>query len=115
MGVSPAELAIRDQARARVAQVFGLTPDAVPQGAEFGKDLKATFSSDFRFNEFDKIDQDIKDVADRATRKRLASGDLVIRTVADYCDHMVVCYATNPRDVVRVLGLEGARSVSDAG
>jgi len=110
-----AEEVIRERAHARVAQVFGLTPDALQPGAEFGKELKASFVSDFRFNEFDKIDQDIKDVADRATRKRLASGELVIRTVADYVDHMVASYATNPREVARVLGLEVARSASDAG
>ena len=109
-GLSQAEGIIRDRAHARVAQVFGLVRDALPLGAEFGKDLKASFVSDFRFNEFDKIDQDIKDVADRATRKRLGNGELVIRTVADYCDHMVVCYGTNPREVERLLGLEAARS-----
>lgn len=98
---------IRDRAHARVAQVFGLPPDALQQSAEFGSDLKASFVSDFMFNEFDKIDQDIKDVADRVTRKRLGNGELVIRTVADYCNHMVACYATNPREVVRLLELEG--------
>ena len=106
---------IRERAHARVAQLFNLAPAALPLGAEFAKDLKASFVSDFRHNEFDKLDQDIKDVADRATRKRLGSGELVIRTVADYCDHMVACYATNPRDVARVLDLEGTRSASEAG
>jgi hypothetical protein len=106
---------IRGRAHARVAQVFGLAPDALRLEAEFGKDLKASFVSDFRFNEFDKIDQDIKDVADRATRKRLGNGELVIRTVADYCDYMVACYATNPSNVARVLGLEVARSGVQAG
>jgi hypothetical protein len=111
-GTDPSRIeeSIRDRARARVAGIFQLAPDALPFSAEFGKDLKASFVSEFRFNEFDKLDQDIKDVADRATRKRLGSGELVIRTVADYCDHMVACYATNPRDVARVLGLQMARS-----
>jgi hypothetical protein len=110
-----AETVIRDRARARVAEVFGLALDALQMETEFGKDLKASFVSEFRFNEFDKIDQDIKDVADRATRKRLGSGELVIRTVADYCDHMVACYATNPREVARVLGFEVARLGREAG
>lgn len=114
-GLAAVEQIIRDRAHARVAQVFGLAPAALPLSAEFGKDLKASFVSEFRFNEFDKIDQDIKDVADRATRKRLGSGDLVIHTVADYCDHMVACYATNPRDVARLLNLETARSGVQAG
>jgi len=97
---------IRERARARVARIFGLTPDALPLSAEFGKELKSSFVSDFRYNEFDKIDQDIKDVADRATRERLGSGELVIRTVAEYCDHMVSCYAKNPKEVGRLLDLE---------
>ena len=101
------EQIIRDRARVRVARVFGLDPEALSLSAEFGGELKSSFVSDFRFNEFDKIDQDIKDVADRATRKRLGSGELVIRTVADYCDHMVACYAKNPKEVARLLDLEG--------
>lgn len=112
---SGAERVVRERAHARVAQVFGLTPDSLQSGAEFGKELKASFVSDFRYNEFDKIDQDIKDVADRTRRKRLASGELVIRTVADYVDHMAACYATNPREVARVLGLELERSGRQAG
>lgn len=113
--IAAAEEIIRERAHARVAQLFGLAPDAMQPGAEFGKELKASFVSDFRHNEFDKLDQDIKDVADQATKKRLASGELVIRTVADYVDHMVACYATNPREVVRLLGLEVARSGAQAG
>lgn len=113
--LSQVEEIIRDRARVRIAQVFDLAPGTLRLEAEFGKDLKASFVSDFRFNEFDKIDQDIKDVADRATRKRLRNGELVIRTVAEYCDHMVACHATNPREVARVLGLEAACSGVQAG
>jgi hypothetical protein len=113
--LSQVEATIRDRSRSRVAEVFGLALDALRLEAEFGKDLKASFVSDFRHNEFDKIDQDIKDVANRATRKRLASGELVIRTVADYADHMVACYATNPGEVARVLGLDVAHSGHEAG
>lgn len=109
------EQVIRDRARTRVARCFGVEPEALQPDAAFGKELKASFVSDFRHNEFDKIDQDIKDVADRATKKRLGSGELVIRTVADYVDHMVACYATNPREVACVLGLEAERSASQAG
>jgi hypothetical protein len=74
---------------------------------EFGKDLKPSFVSDFKDNELDRLDYDIKDVADRAVRKQLESGNLVIRTVADYCDHMVRCFRANPQEVSRVLSLEG--------
>lgn len=97
---------IRNRAHARIAQVFGMAPEALSSSAEFGKDLKASFVSDFKHNEFDKIDHDIKDVADRAIRKQLESGELVIRTVADYCDHMVRCHEKNPEEVKRLLSLE---------
>lgn len=105
-GMAQIEQFIRDRARVRVARIFGLDLDALSLSAEFGRELKSSFVSDFRLNEFDKIDQDIKDVADRATRKRLGSGELVIRTVADYCDHMVACYAKSPEKVARLLDLE---------
>jgi len=102
------EEVIRDGACARVAQVLGLVADALPLEAEFGKDLKASFVSDFRANEYERIDQDIKDVADHATRKRFGNGGLVIRTAADYCNHMVACYGTNPREVAQLLGFDVA-------
>lgn len=97
--------AIRNCARARVARFFGMAPESLSLSAQFGKDLKPSFVSEFRHNEFDKVDQDIKDVADREIRKQLESGELVIRTVADYCDHMVRCYGNNPEEVARLLGL----------
>lgn len=97
---------IRGRARARVAKAFGLSANELPLKAEFGKDLDASFVSNFRFNEFDRLDFDIRDVADRATLRRLEDGSLMIRTVADYCEHMVACYATNPREVLRLLDLQ---------
>ncbi len=103
---SDLEERVRAQAIGRVATVFAIDPAALDPAWEFGQELTCSFVSDFRFNEFDRLDQDIKDVADRETRCRLASGELVIRTVEDYCDHMVACFATNPDEVRRVLGLD---------
>jgi hypothetical protein len=100
------ERLIRSRALARIAQVFSIPQESISQRWEFGADLRASFVSDFRFNEFDKLDQDVKDVADKVTRKRLGNGELVIRTVADYCDHMVASYAKNPREVAVILGLD---------
>jgi len=71
--------------------------------AVFGKELKASFVSDFKANEFDQLNNDIRDVADRQLVKELNLGTLVIRTVGDYCDHMVKCYQTKPQEVMRVL------------
>ena len=97
------EEAIRGGARNRIAQVFRLAPETLSLDAEFGKDLKASFVSEFKNNEFDRLSDDIGDVADRVVRKQIESGKLVIRTVADYCDHMVRCHQRNPEEVRRLL------------
>lgn len=97
---------VRRKARQRVAKLFNLTLDSVELNAEFGKDLKASFVSDFKSNEFEQIDRDIKDVADKQVLKDLGSGTLVIRTVNDYCEHMVRCLRTNRGEVTRLLGME---------
>ena len=94
---------VRQYARFRVARLFNVNPDSLALDAVFGTDLKASFVSDFKANEFDQIDYDIRDVADRHILKKLGSGALVIRTVGDYCNHMVRCYSTKPQDVMRVL------------
>ncbi len=99
------ETTIRRHALQRLASVFNVYIDALPLGARFGEDLKARPVSDFKANEFDIIDGDIKDVADKPLLKAMSRGDLEIRTVADYCDHMVRCYATKPKDVARLLSL----------
>lgn len=78
------------------------------EDAEFGKDLKASFVSDFRVNESEQLDRDIKDVADDRILKELRSGALVIRTIRDYCEHMVRCYRANPDEVKRLLAIQDA-------
>lgn len=100
------ESIIRARAHARVASIFKLEPQALRPSSAFGHDLHCTFVSDFRANEYDRLDQDIKDVADRETRRRLATGELVIRTVAEYCDDLVTCFATRPGEVVHLLELD---------
>lgn len=87
----------------RVAEVFGISIDDLRPELTFDEDLKCSFISDFRRNEFDIIRGDIDDVADRKVAKELASGTLVITTVGDYCRHMVRCYETKPDDVMHVL------------
>ena len=96
---------LREFAISRVAHVFNLKPDAFAIDTAFGDVLKASFISDFKANEFDQLDFDIHDVADKQTLKALGSGSLVIRTVGDYCEHMVRCYRTKPVEVMRVLGI----------
>lgn len=97
--------AIRDAAKRRVADIFRLDPAALSDSAEFGTTLRASFVSDFRRNEFDILLDDVRDVADEVVLREIESEALVIRTVADYCDHMVRCFVSRPAEVRRVLGL----------
>lgn len=96
---------LRQYARQRVARVFNLDPLSLPLDFVFGEDLRPTFVSHFKRNELDKIGDDIEDVADRRILKELEAGSVVIRTVGDYCEHMVRCYRTRPKDVLHVLGI----------
>ena len=100
------EQIIREHALARIAEIFGIPVTMLRQDTKFGEDLKASFRSDFRFNEFDKVDFDIRDVADRKITKELNKGEATIYTVGDYCDHMVRCYETKPEDVSIILRLQ---------
>lgn len=103
MNVSDEEL--RRAAKLRVARLFNVNLDTLEADVAFGEDLKVSFISDFKPNEFDQVDYDIRDVADPQILKELSSGTLVIRTVGDYCEHMVRCYRTKPEEVIRVLGI----------
>ena len=102
------ETTIRRYALQRLASVFKVDIYTLPLAARFGEDLRARPASDFKGNEFDVIDGDIKDVADKPLLKSMSRGELEIRTVADYCDHMVRCYAIKPKDVSRLLSLPQA-------
>lgn len=87
----------------RLSQIFRLPVVDIAPGMRFGDDLKASFVSDFRRNELDRVNDDIRDVADRSITKELGSGELTVRSVGDYCDHMVRCSKSRPKDVQRVL------------
>ena len=100
---------VRYSALLRVAAVFRMQPNALSANTRFGDDLKASFVSDFRANEFEQLDRDIRDVADRGILRELGTGALVIKTVGDYCEHMVRCYRINPNDVSRVLQLKTSK------
>lgn len=99
------EDAIRRHSLRHLAEVFDLPEAALSLDARFGQELKANPASDFKANQFDIIDGDIKDVADKQLLKELGQGTLVIQTVGDYCDHMVRCNSINPGEVARVLRL----------
>lgn len=95
---------LRQAAKSRIARLFNVDSDTIiASDVAFGEELKASFVSSWRDNEFDEILYDIRDVADRQTLKKLNAGSLVIRTVGDYCEHMIRCYHTKPKEVIRVL------------
>ena len=96
---------IRQHALRHLAEVFRLPETALTNDARFGQELKAAPPSDFKPNEFDLIDDDIKDVADKRLLKEMAQGLLVIQTVGDYCEHMIRCSALKPQAVARILRL----------
>src|ERR1700674_2213469 len=103
--MSVPEQIIRERAFTRIAEIFNVPVELLRHDAKFGEDLKASFVSDFRHNEFDKVDQDIHDVADQEITSEFTKGILTIRTVGEYCDQMVRCYATKPEDVNKILRL----------
>ena len=102
------EKLIREKALLRLAGIFKVPVAALTPERRFGDDLKASFVSDFRRNEFDQIDDDIHDVADQSIAKEMSSGNLIIKTVADYCDHMVRCGKTKRKAVEKLLGVDQA-------
>ena len=103
--VVPSEEAIRRQSLRHLAEVFGVSEASIALNARFGQELKSNPASDFSKNQFDIIDNDIKDVADKKILKELEKGKLVIQTVGDYCEHMVRCSNKNPEEVIRILRL----------
>lgn len=99
------EQLVRQYALRRLAEVFQVTEESLSGTDRFGEELKAAPPTYFRFNEFDTLDEDIKWVADKRLLREMATGNLVIRTVEDYCDHMVHCSRLNNERVAEILKL----------
>jgi hypothetical protein len=108
MKYSDSEIALA--ARQRIAKVFGMLADRIRPEHVFGEDLRSSGKSDFKYNEYDQMLHDIRDCADRQSLKQIDSGALEVRTVAEYCDHMVRCYQTNEKAVLSALGLPPRRN-----
>jgi len=94
---------IRQWALQRIAWIFSIPAESLQSQWIFGVELKSSFRSDFRRNEYDHLSDDIHDVADRATQRLFAEGTLVIRSVGDYCQLMVNQAKANPSLVRGVL------------
>lgn len=101
--MSDADDSVRRAALQRIGQIFGVDAASIDLEFQFGTDLLSSFVSDFKRNEFDQVLDDIHDVADDDLERELSSGELVIRTVDDYCRYMIRCYGVRPSDVKHVL------------
>lgn len=95
--------AIRQKAFQRLANIFKIPIDSLHGEMQF-QDLNPSFISIIKRNEFDIIHDDIRDVASAQIIKKLQNGDLEIKTIDDYVDHMISCYSENPKMVINVLG-----------
>jgi len=59
------EEVVRRHSLRHLAEVFGVSEASLSLDARFGQELKANPASDFKANQFDIVDGDIKDVADK--------------------------------------------------
>lgn len=101
----PSEGAVRRHCLRHIAEVFRVSEASLSLDARFGHELSADPRSNFKRNQFDVLDDDIRDVADTRQLEEMAQGRLVIRTVGEYCEHMVRCSRINPEEVCYVLHL----------
>lgn len=119
----PSEEIVRRYALRHLAEVFLVAEAALSLDARFGQELKAAPVSDFKANQFDIVDGDIRDVADRRLLKEMAQGKLLIQTVGDYCEHVVRCCVSDHSKTSATTGVawllwpctypEGARDEDD--
>lgn len=98
------EQTIRERALERISEIFNVPVTQLRMDTKF-EDMKVSFVSDWRDNEYDELLNDNIDVADRKIIKEINKGLLLINSVSDYCDHMVRCYATRPKIVSEILKL----------
>lgn len=96
---------IISRATERIAEIFHLEVKSVKMEMVFDRDFSGSKPSDFKWNEFDRVFHDIRDVASKKVLHEINSGVLTIRTVDDYCNHMIRCYQENAVEVVRLLKL----------
>lgn len=90
-------------AKSRVENLFNYEAGVLTGAEVFGQDLVATSRSDFSINEMDKILDDIRDACDKELLKKINTGELIIVTVEDYCNHMCICFEKKPSHVIKIL------------
>lgn len=104
MSFEAIEQRIRTASRARICTIFRVSDSALGDQDRFGVDLDSSFQSYFRYNELDQVLHDIRDVANKSVLAEINSGRREISTVLEYCNHMVLCYETEPDEVEAVIG-----------
>lgn len=99
------EEVIRKYAFIRLTKIFHIPENSLSLSDRFGEELKSTYISDFKSNEFDFVLDDIKDVATKDILKMIKDGTYEIRTVEDYCNHMIICASKKTEEVIRILDI----------
>lgn len=106
MAMSHSDKEIFDASIKKLAEIFKIPIESIQLDYQFGKELDASFVSDWSYNELDQVLHDVRDVADRNIIKELEAGNLIIETLEKYCNHMIRCYKTEPKEVIYALGLD---------
>lgn len=95
---------IRKRARVRIAEMLCVPVDDLDMQMKFQDFEEIQTVSILSRNKFDRILDDIRDVADSKTLRKLEKGEHKILTIEDYLNHMVACYKENPKMVTNILG-----------
>jgi len=94
---------VRKMALLRLSKVLKIPLDSLSREMRFDS-ITPSFVSFFKRNEIEVIRDDVYDVAPSEIYKSLEKGDLIIITINDYVNHMIVCYSKSPGMVTSVLG-----------
>jgi hypothetical protein len=97
------EKVIRERAFARISALFGIPVQELRESFRFGEELHPSVASAFRDNEVEDVVDDIVNVSTPLMIREFGKGVWDIKTLGDYCDHMVRCYELSPRAVSKVL------------
>ena len=94
---------IREKSLTRLADIFKVKKEKISDDINLSN-FKPSFKSFFKRNEFDIVYDDIRDAASNKILKKLESGEIVINTVGDYINYMIMCYEDCPKMVESIFG-----------
>ncbi|WP_341503749.1 hypothetical protein [Gallaecimonas sp. GXIMD4217] len=98
------ESKIKQKSIERLAALLDVDASTLSEEMSLATAVKPNPVKFWKRNQFDKILDDIRDVADKESTKLLESGDFEVKTVQDYVNFMIRCYEENPKLVLLVLG-----------